>query len=134
MFDCANVEMRELLPELAAGSLDAAARARVEAHVATCAECASELETVRAIRAAFASTPAVDTHRIVAALPKPPAVAPSRRRQMARRRWMDWRVAAALTMVTVGGLSVAVSQRRQPGGPDGRASQRPPAESAQLVP
>ena len=28
MFDCANVEMRELLPELAAGTLDASARAR----------------------------------------------------------------------------------------------------------
>jgi len=29
MFDCANVEMRELLPEFAAGSLDASTRARV---------------------------------------------------------------------------------------------------------
>ena len=41
MFDCANVEMRELLPDLVAGTLDAATRARVERHHATCAECAS---------------------------------------------------------------------------------------------
>ena len=42
MFDCADVEMRELLPALAAGTLDDATRPRVERHVASCAECASE--------------------------------------------------------------------------------------------
>ena len=52
MFDCANVEMRELLPDLAAGTLDAATRARVEHHVASCAECTSELETLRLVRGA----------------------------------------------------------------------------------
>ena len=52
MFDCANVEMRELLPELASGTLDAATRARVEQHVASCVECASELETLRLVRSA----------------------------------------------------------------------------------
>jgi len=111
MFDCANVEMRELLPELAAGTLDAATRARVEKHVASCAECASELETLRLVRAAYASAPAVDVRRIVAALPKAapaPRIAPS---AQPIKRWMDWRVAAALTMITVGGLSLAVTRR-----------------------
>jgi len=134
MFDCANVEMRELLPELAAGTLDAPTRARVEAHVATCTECASELETLRLVRGAFASAPAVDTRRIVAALPKPPIVAPLPRPQVAPRRWMDWRVAAALTMVTVGGLSVVVSQRRQQNGEDGHAAALPRAETTLVVP
>ena len=41
MSDCANVEMRELLPELAAGALDGATRSGVEQHVSACAECAS---------------------------------------------------------------------------------------------
>ena len=111
MFDCANVEMRELLPELVAGTLDAATRARVEQHVASCAECASELETLRLVRSAYASAPAVDVRRIAAALPKPaPAlVAAPPREQM--RRWVDWRVAAALTMITVGGLSLAIARR-----------------------
>ena len=111
MFDCANVEMRELLPELVAGALDAATRARVEQHVASCAECASELETLRLVRSAYASAPAVDARRIVAALPKP---APSARvvpTPRPVRRWMDWRVAAALTMISVGGLSLAVARR-----------------------
>jgi hypothetical protein len=111
MFDCANVEMRELLPELAAGTLDAPTRVRVEQHVASCQECASELETLRLVRSAYASTPAFDVRRIAAALPKPsPArsVAPTR---TPMTRWMDWRVAAALTMITVGGLSLAVTRR-----------------------
>ena len=110
MSDCANVEMRELLPELAAGTLDASARARVEAHVIACSECASELETLRLVRGAFAA-PAVDIQRIVAALPK--AVTGAAITTTAPvRRWVDWRLAAALTMITVGGLSVAVVQRR----------------------
>ena len=113
MFDCANVEMRELLPELAAGTLDAATRARVEQHVASCAECASELETLRLVRAAYVNAPAVDVHRIVAALPKA-APAPLHVRATSRpiTRWTDWRVAAALTMITVGGLSLAVVRQR----------------------
>src|SRR5574338_1269240 len=98
MFDCANVEMRELLPELAAGTLDARTRARVEQHVAACAECASELETLRLVRGADGGAPRVDVSRIVASLPKPSA--PARPVTGARpvRRWMDWRIAAALTM------------------------------------
>jgi len=124
MFDCANVEMRELLPELAAGTLDADARARVEAHVAGCAECASELETLRLVRALFTGPPALDTRRIVAALPKPPLHAPRPAARTPRvARWMDWRVAAALTMITVGGLSVAVTQRHE-------ADRRGPIDSA----
>jgi len=111
MFDCANVEMRELLPEMAAGTLDASERARVDAHVIACAECASELETLRLVRGAFAA-PAVDTQRIVAVLPKPLAGAVTITTTAPVKRWVDWRLAAALTMITVGGLSVAVVQRR----------------------
>ncbi len=88
MFDCANVEMRELLPELAAGTLDDATRARVERHVASCAECASELETLRLVRSAYAATPTVDVRRIVAALPKPAPPA-ERAHGGARRQAMD---------------------------------------------
>ena len=65
MFDCADVEIRELLPDLAAGSLDDSTRARVEHHVASCAECASELETLRLVRSAYAATPSVDVQWIV---------------------------------------------------------------------
>jgi len=111
MFDCANVEMRERLPELVAGTLDATTRARVEEHVAACPECASELETLRLVRAAFARAPKIDASRVVASLPRPRAVVAAPRRNAKVIRWLDWRIAAALTTITVGGLSLAVSQR-----------------------
>ena len=112
MFDCADVEMRELLPDLAAGSLDDATRARVEHHVASCAECASELETLRLVRSAYAATPSVDVQRIVAALPKAMPLPERVPGGHPVKRWIDWRVAAALTMISVGGLSLAVAHRR----------------------
>ena len=111
MFDCANVEMRERLPELVAGTLDATTRARVEEHVAACPECASELETLRLVRAAFARAPKIDASRVVASLPRPRAVVAAPQRNAKVIRWLDWRIAAALTTITVGGLSLAVSQR-----------------------
>jgi len=140
MFDCANVEMRELLPELVAGTLDAATRARVEEHVASCAECASELETLRAVRAAYATAPSIDVSRIVAALPKPVAAphAPAQRTPV--KRWLDWRIAAALTMITVGSLSIAVSQRigsreidSRPPDPAGADSQIAPVQPSRAA-
>jgi hypothetical protein len=111
MYDCANVEMRELLPGLVAGTADAATRARVEDHVASCAECASELETLRLVRSAYATAPSVDVRRVLAALPKPPGVLAHARRATPVKRWADRGVAAALTTITAGALSLAVSQR-----------------------
>ncbi len=133
MSDCANVEVRELLPELARGALDTVMRTRVEAHVASCPDCASELETLRLVRAAFVHAPAIDTRRIVAALPKPPVAPAAHQHRGTPRRWMDWRIAAALTVITVGGLSVALTQRIRDGG--AAASVKPPvvAESSIAV-
>ena len=125
MFDCANVEMRELLPELAAGTLDKATRARVERHVASCAECASELETLRLVRSAYAAPPTVDVRRIVGALPKPVSLPQRAHGGQPVKRWVDWRVAAALTMIAVGGLSLAVAHRR--------ATEVPPRDSSTVV-
>jgi len=112
MFDCADVEIRELLPDLAAGSLDDSTRARVEHHVASCAECASELETLRLVRSAYAATPSVDVQWIVAALPKATPLPDRVPGGEPLKRWTDWRVAAALTMISVGGLSLAVALHR----------------------
>src|SRR5689334_3621274 len=115
MFDCANVEIRELLPDLVAGTVDGVTRGRVVEHVASCAECASELETLRLVRSAFGAAPAIDVHRVVAALPTPPARRPAAPRGVPVKRWIDWRVAAALTTITVGGLSLAIGNRSSTG-------------------
>ncbi len=68
MRDCANVTMREQLPDLLHDRLSASAREDLERHVATCANCAAELDLLREVRAA-AVAPPVDVGRIVAALP-----------------------------------------------------------------
>ena len=73
MSDCPNVEMRETLPELLHGKLDAALASRVRAHVAVCAECAAELELLQRVQRRYATTPAIDTAAIVRALPAPRA-------------------------------------------------------------
>jgi anti-sigma factor RsiW len=135
MRECTNAEIRDLLPDLAADRLSGADRTCVANHVAACADCAAEVELLRAARRVQSrGVPPVDTARILAALPKPPLAAPSdvqsaearpalpvriigRRARAAsatpgatRRRtsiasWGTWRIAAAAT-VAVGGLSL----------------------------
>ncbi|HVX41811.1 MAG TPA: zf-HC2 domain-containing protein [Gemmatimonadaceae bacterium] len=110
MNDCVNAEIRDQLPDLVHERLDAAARARVLAHVDACADCRAELDVLRSTRAMLvARTPRIDLQFIVEALPKP---ATRSTRSGARRRvWADWRVAAAVTLLVAGGTSVAVLNR-----------------------
>jgi anti-sigma factor RsiW len=105
MSDCQNVEVRDLLPELLHEALPAGRRALVEAHVADCADCAAELDVLRLVRATTSAlvTARLDVPGIVAALPRP-AVA---RRRPAPSRTL-WRIAAAVTFVALGGISLAV--------------------------
>lgn len=101
--DCLNGEMRDRLPDLVHETLSAAERERVAAHVASCSDCAAEVELIRAARRAFPA-PAVDVARVVAALPGSPGNAGA---------WWSggfdgraWRAAAAIALVAIGGLSV----------------------------
>jgi anti-sigma factor RsiW len=71
MSDCSNIEIREALPELLHGRLDAAQAAKVRAHIASCAECASELELLERVQRIYSVAPAVNTAAIVRALPRP---------------------------------------------------------------
>ena len=104
MNDCPNVDVRDLLPDLVHGRLDAAARAMVEAHVANCTDCAAELELLRQLRGAQ-RTPTVDIASIVAAVPA---------YRTPRRSWVGWRAAAVITVMVAGASSVAVLQRGVP--------------------
>ena len=70
MNDCPNTEMRDALPDLFRPDMDADERARVEAHVATCAECAAEVALLERVRAEYAGVPArIDANRVAQALP-----------------------------------------------------------------
>ncbi|HEY4217609.1 MAG TPA: zf-HC2 domain-containing protein [Gemmatimonadaceae bacterium] len=112
MNDCTNADIRDQLPDLLHDRLTVDVREVVVAHVADCADCREELELLRDVRGALLiRTPRVDVGQIVAALPKPAAhAAPSRR--FVR---MDWRIAAAVTFLAVGGSSVALLERTPSG-------------------
>lgn len=106
MVDCPNAEIRDRLPELVHDRLEPGERAEVLAHVGQCAECAAELALLRELRSALSEVPPVDLSRIVQALPRPMGMERS-------RRWrIDWRIAAAIAVVVVGGTSTLTLRYR----------------------
>lgn len=124
MNDCSNAEIRDQLPDLLHERLSVSARSAVLAHVDGCIDCRDELELLRGMRGAIAAaTPRVDIAYIVGALPKAPARATTP--IAARRRWTDWRVAAAVTLLVAGGSSVAILNRA-PGAPKAGVAVRIP--------
>ena len=108
MSDCGNVETRERLPELLHGRLEAGERARVEAHLETCAQCRRELELLRRVRQALVA-PQVDTARISAQLPAYRR-APAWRRAVASSQLR----AAAAVLLVAGAIAVATGGGDQP--------------------
>ncbi len=110
MHDCSNAEIRDLLPDLLHGRLDAETRAQVEAHVARCADCAAELSVLRDLRAAMHTAPSENVASIVAAIPA--------HRPNVRQTWVGWRVAAAVTLLVGGASSVVVIREGTFGQPD----------------
>ena len=111
MSDCPNVEIRELLPDYLSGTLAAPRRVEVEAHVAGCQDCQDELAVLRLVREAYAeSAPAVNVSAIVSALPKrsvKPVIKPAMK---SWRRSYTLQVAAAVSFIALGGLSLAVAR------------------------
>src|SRR4051812_26240917 len=117
MNDCSNAEIRDQLPDLLNGRLDVSARAAVIAHVDGCVDCREELALLRGmLDVLLVSAPQVDVAQIVRSLPKPPAarmpsmagVRPLRARRPMR---MDWRIAAVVTLIAVGGGSYSLLQQ-----------------------
>jgi predicted anti-sigma-YlaC factor YlaD len=106
MTDCSNVEIRELLPEYLNGMPSAARRAAVESHLAACEDCRDEMAMLQLVREAYAPTPTVNVAAIVSALPK-------RSRRPAMRSWRQsqvFQVAAAVSFIALGGISLAVAR------------------------
>jgi anti-sigma factor RsiW len=118
MSECTEGELRDLLPELVNGQLDAEKMQAVEAHVASCAECTAELALLRSLKPALMRAPAVNTQRIAAAVHAQTTGAPSRapvRAGVATR----WRVAiAAAVLIGVGTLSYVLGAHRSPVAPE----------------
>lgn len=114
MSDCTNIEMREWLPELLHGRLDAGARAGVERHLESCGECRAEYELLLSARASLQSLMPVDKRAILAALPR----AGARQAAPALHARSVWRVAAAVAVLVLGGLSFNAVRES----PDGRVT------------
>lgn len=129
MADCPlAAEIRDALPDLVNDQLDPLARARVEQHVAECAQCAAELKLLRSLRSTVFATPRVDAARVAAAVHAAsaaareskvtPIAARSARRKVAspvaraarRPAWHDWRAAAGIAAVAVGIAGYALSR------------------------
>jgi hypothetical protein len=107
MSDCTNGELRDLLPELMHGTLDAETQRAVEAHVASCGECAEELALLRALRPALVRGPAVDSQRIAAAVNARTTRAPQRSRLRTPLRI----AIAAAALLAVGGIGYGIAIR-----------------------
>src|SRR5688572_4250769 len=107
MSDCPNVEIRELLPDYLGGKLSDVRRSEVSSHLASCQECAEELALLQLVRQAYeATTPAVNVSAIVGALPRK-AVRPVIR---SWRRGHAFQIAAAVSFIALGGISLAVAR------------------------
>jgi negative regulator of sigma E activity len=160
MRDCANVEVRDALPELVHERLAAAERERVLAHVRACADCTAELTLLRDARGVMRrAAPQVDTAAIArgvqarlatSAGPAAPAApgarsttwAPPRSASAARPAPRPWwadrgalRVAAAVLLVALGatGTMLARGERGaepRPGAPAVVATGQPTPAAA----
>lgn len=105
MTDCPNAEMRDRLPDLLHERLEDSVRALVLAHVGDCAECHAELALLRKMRGSLSSNiVAIDTTVVARAVVSRTIAAP---RAGQRSRWVDWRIAAAIAVLAVGGASFA---------------------------
>lgn len=113
-------EMQSLLPWYVTGRLERAEHARVEAHVASCAECQKELEFERQLAAGVASLPVgADegwrrmARRIRAETQNRPPPARTGLTRLAISPWTGWAAAAcALVAVAVG----VIAAPHQPAG------------------
>lgn len=124
MNDCVNGDIRDVLPELVNGTLPAGDVARVQEHVRVCAECAAEVELLRAARAAMRLAPAMDTARIAS------AVRSSTAQRLAVRRSPAARIArfAGLSLVAViGALGIWSVRGSSPAASNQPASNQPAA-------
>jgi anti-sigma factor RsiW len=101
MIDCSNAEIRDRLPELVNGHLDGELLDLVRTHLVDCDPCRAEVLLLEHTRAVLIlSSPRIDTAAVVKALPAPAF--------RARRRAFDWRIAASIAVLVVGGGSAAV--------------------------
>src|SRR4051812_34339141 len=111
MNECADREIKELLPDLLHRTLRSEDRTRVELHVAGCESCREDLSVLRTVKSAAVFAPAIDVGSIVRQIPPYQRIVPVVEAP-ARSRVTRWLVAATAALLIVGGGSVVLN--RQP--------------------
>jgi anti-sigma factor RsiW len=126
MTECTNLDVRDLLPERARGTLSGPSLAMVDAHLATCASCRAELGMVRSAQAVLGNPPSIDAARIAAAMVRSKAlrrdatvaINEARRRRTwgmsrpSRRVWL-----AAASLVAIAGAAILATNAERPSAP-----------------
>lgn len=100
MTDITHEEIRDALPDLLHGNVDADRRAAIENHLRSCAECASELRVLQMVKDAPSFAPMIDAVKVASVIP-PYGGVPVERPRAATRRF-QWAVAAAAVIVVAG--------------------------------
>jgi anti-sigma factor RsiW len=109
MNKCTENEIKELLPDLLHRTLAADARARVEAHLASCEECREELEVLRTVQSAAVFAPMISVDSVVRRIPPYQKIVPVVERP-ATTRVVSWLVAASMAIAVVGGGSLILAR------------------------
>ena len=113
MTDCPNAEMRDQLPDLLHGRLTDTARAVVLAHVGDCIDCQAEMELLKGLRGTMTYALNVNVARVsLAVIEQTRGTAASQTvtsvvGRSRSRAWTNWRLAAAIAVLAVGGGAVA---------------------------
>jgi hypothetical protein len=101
MIECSNAEIRDQLPDLVNGRLAGESLMSLQAHVAGCSSCQAEVHLLERSRAILIfATPRIDASRIAQRLPTP--------RGRARSWGLDWRIAATIAVLAIGGGGTAL--------------------------
>lgn len=145
MTDCSNAEMRDLLPDYVHDRLSVSDLARLEQHLVSCAECTDEVALLQQVFDVRPEPAPLNSATIVASLPKPGVrteighsdlgvegirnIATARSAVAKHNGFRGWRVAAALAVVTVGGLSVSIARQ----GFNGSGSNAPLADTSEVL-
>jgi putative zinc finger protein len=124
MNKCTESDIQEMLPDLLHRTLAADARARVEAHVATCEECREDLVVLRTVKSAAVFAPTINIQEVVGRIPPYRTIGPAIERPVSTRV-ISWLVAASLAIAVVGGGSLVLTQRNVGSGPPVVATSRP---------
>src|SRR5690349_22655830 len=113
MTDCPNGEMRDQLPDLLHGRLTDTARAVVLAHVGDCIDCQAEMELLKGLHGTLTYGLNVNVARVSLAVIEQtrasalPRTVTSVAAPPGRRTRANWRLAAAIVVLAVGGGTVA---------------------------